>query len=89
MAALVTLTLQYSLSMCSVCTYAAWILKDKVAGAWVGAQFKSSETMPAATLINKYSDHAAASVAMDGAAPDLGRDAPWREKQHKQGTTCP
>ena len=39
-------------------------------------------------MINKYLVHAAASEAMDGAAPDLERDAPWREKQHARGTAC-
>ncbi len=29
---------------------------------------------------------AASSAAIDGVAPDLERDAPWREKQHKCDT---
>ena len=39
-------------------------------------------------MINKYLVRAAPSEAMDGAAPDLERDAPWREKQHARGTAC-
>ena len=43
---------------------------------------------PTTKMINKYLVRAAASEAMDGAAPDLERDAPWREKQHARGTAC-
>ena len=39
-------------------------------------------------MINKYLVRVATSEAMDGAAPDLERDAPWREKQHARGTAC-
>ena len=46
------------------------------------------DNRPTTQMINKYLVRAAASEAMDGAAPDLERDAPWREKQHARGTTC-
>ena len=31
---------------------------------------------------------AAASVAMDGVAPELGQDDPLREEQHQRGALC-
>ena len=49
---------------------------------------RHTTNLPTAKMINKYLVRAAPSEAMDGAAPDLERDAPWREKQHARGTAC-
>ena len=45
------------------------------------------KNLPTPLLLNKYHADAVVSAAMDGAAPDLGRDAPWREEQRQRGTS--